>query len=174
MEKPHLFFVDAETDGLYGRFLSIAALVTDKEGRELDRFYGAMSVVPEELHSDWVKEHVLPILGKAERIFPNEEALQEAFWAFWLRHRETAECVAYVQYPVEARLFTACVMRQPESREFLGPFPLYDLSTLLSVHGLRFDADLQELSGLEMPSHNALNDVCLTAAVWKKLWNGNP
>lgn len=29
--KKKLFFVDAETDGLYGTFLSIAVIVTDKE-----------------------------------------------------------------------------------------------------------------------------------------------
>ena len=36
------FYVDAETDGLYGRFLSVAALVTDGNGSELDRFYTAL------------------------------------------------------------------------------------------------------------------------------------
>lgn len=174
MEKPHLFFVDAETDGLYGSFLSVAALVTDGEGRELEEFYGEVAVSPAQLRSSWAREHVLPGMGKTDRVYSDEEALQEAFWAFWLRHRERAECVAYVQYPVEARLFTACVMRQPEKREFLGPFPLYDLSTLLSMSGLHFDADLQQLSGMQLPSHHALNDVRLSAATWRRLWSKLP
>lgn len=37
--KKELFFVDAEMDGLYGTFLSIAVIVTDYEGNELERHY---------------------------------------------------------------------------------------------------------------------------------------
>lgn len=169
MKKPHLIFVDAETNGLYGSFLSVAALVTDEEGRELEHFYAERVLDPGERLTPWVIEHVLPQLGAAELTAPTEEALLEAFWAFWLRHRETAECVAYVQYPVEARLFSACVLRAPQEREFQGPFPLYDLSTLLAMHGLGVNADLQTLTGLDLPSHHALNDVKLAAAAWIKL-----
>jgi hypothetical protein len=32
------FFVDAETDGLYGSFLSVAVLITDNTGKELEHF----------------------------------------------------------------------------------------------------------------------------------------
>ena len=171
MKKSLLFFVDAETDGLYGSFLSVAVLVTDQDGHELEHFYAERVIRPDESLSPWVREHVLPFLGSAELTVQTEEALLEAFWAFWLRYRETAECVAYVQYPVEARLFTTCVLRAPREREFQGPFPLYDLSTLLAMNDLDVDCNLQALTGLELPSHHALNDVRVAAAAWKKLWD---
>ena len=54
------FFVDAESDGLYGAFLSIAAMVTDDAGAELDRFYASVNISCEQIHSEWVKENVYP------------------------------------------------------------------------------------------------------------------
>lgn len=169
MSHMNCFFVDAETDGLYGRFLSIAAMVTDAAGRELDRFYAAIPVAEQELQSPWVKEHVFPLLSKADTIMESEDALLEAFWAFWMKHRETAVCIAYVPYPVESRLFLRCVMADAARREFLAPFPLYDLATLLTAKGLDPNGSLQALSGLDLPSHDALSDVIMTAAVWFKL-----
>ena len=163
------FFVDAETDGLYGRFLSVAALATDEEGKEIDRFYGACHITAEQLSSAWTVENVLPHLQYAECFFEDEYSLLEAFWAFWIAHREGAACIAYVPYPVESRLFTACVMHDRAYREFLGPFPLYDLATLLVARGFDYDVDMPTLSGITCAPHDAMNDVRMMAAVWGKL-----
>ena len=62
------FFVDAETDGLYGGFLSIAVLVTDHYGEEADHFYAAVEAP--QVRSAWVREHVLPRLAYAEEFVP--------------------------------------------------------------------------------------------------------
>lgn len=163
------FFVDAETDGLYGRFLSVAAMVTDETGKELDRFYGAVSVTREELTSDWVKENVYPYLAQAEKVYANQQDLLEDFWQFWMTYRDKAPCVAYVPCPVEARLFCACVEADPTRREFLAPLPLYDLATLLRSRGMDFDQDLAALSGQTLQRHDALADVRMMAAIWVKL-----
>lgn len=164
----HLF-VDAETDGLYGPFLSVAALVTDGENRELCHFYGAVFPERAEIRSPWVREHVLPSLGQAELFFSGEADLTEAFWRFWLAHRETCLCIADVGVPVEARLFSLCVSRDPQTREFLGPYPLLDLSTLLLARGLDPLADRGRLSGLALTPHDPLHDVRMAAAVWHRL-----
>ncbi len=163
------FFVDAESDGLYGAFLSIAAIVMDKNGEELDRFYASLNVSPEQITSEWVKENVYPSLKNAEIFFAAEGEMLEAFWTFWMKHREDSICIAHVQYPVEARLFMRCVMENATERAFLGPFPLYDLSTLLMAKGFSFDADMQALSGLNLKAHDAMNDVRMMSAVWNKL-----
>ena len=163
------FFVDAETDGLYGRFLSVAAMVTDENGTEVDRFYGAIRVTREELTSQWVRENVFPSLSRAETVYENGEALLDAFWQFWMQYRDRAACVAYVPCPVEARLFQTCVLKNLPEREFLAPFPLYDLATLLRSKGIPFDRDLPTLSGLSLTSHDAMDDVRMIASAWKKL-----
>lgn len=162
----HRFFVDAESDGLYGSVLSVAALVTDEENRELCHFYGAVSPEQTEIRSPWVRMHVLPMLGMAEEIFPTEAALTEAFWQFWLDHRKTCQCIADVGVPVEARLFSLCVRRDPQVREFLGPYPLLDLSTLLLARGIDPLSDRATLSGLALTPHDPLNDVRMAAKIW--------
>ena len=162
------FFIDAETDGLYGKFISVAVLVTDECGRELESFYGAIDVLPEEISSDWVKENVLPHLENAKSVYKTEYDLLEAVWTFWMKYRETSFAVSDVMHPVESRLFTECVRHNLKEREFLSPFPLLDLSTLLISRDIHWDADRQELSGLELISHDAMNDVKLTAVIWHK------
>ena len=166
-ETMNRFFVDAETDGLYGDFLSVAVLVTDDCGEETDRFYAAVEAP--EVRSAWVRENVLPSLTNAEELVPNEQALLERFWRFWLKHREQAVCIADVACPVEARLFAKCVEAELPQREFLGPFPIYDLATLLAARGIDFDTDRRRLSGLDLRQHDAMDDVRMMAAIWNLL-----
>lgn len=169
--KDRFFFVDAESDGFYGKFLSVAALVTDKNGTELDSFYGAVKVNADDISSEWVRENVYPYLKNASVFYDSEGNMLEAFWLFWLKHRENADCVSYVPYPVESRLFNFCVTENTEKRQFLAPFPLYDLATVLESKGYHYDSDMQTLSGLELISHDAMNDVRMAAKVWIYLFN---
>ena len=161
------FFVDAETDGLYGKFLSVAALAIDENGTETE-FYASVSVTESEIETEWVKENVYPYLSQSYVKYKTEYELLEAFWSFWNEHKSGAECVSYVPYPVEARLFNTCVMHNVSERTFEGPFPLHDLSTLLVAKGYNTDVDMSELSGLHLESHDAMNDVRMLAAVWQK------
>ena len=39
LDKKTLFFIDAETDGLYGAFISVAIVVLDPECNEIERHY---------------------------------------------------------------------------------------------------------------------------------------
>ena len=107
---------------------------------------------------------MLPCLDNADERAATEDELLDCFWDFWMKHRESAVCIAFVQYPVEARLFSCCVMKLPDERAFLGSFPLYDLS-----RGLDPDADMAALSGMELIPHDAMNDVRMMARVWKNL-----
>ena len=165
------FFVDAESDGLYGAFLSVAVMVTDENGEELDRFYASVNISSDQIVSEWVRENVYPDLKNAEIYFDGEEEMLEAFWSFWMKYREDSMCISYVQYPVECRLFTRCVMMNEKERAFQGPFPLYDLSTLLASKGFPFDVDMAALSGMQLKAHDAMNDVRMMAAVWQRLFS---
>ena len=166
MIKKHIFFVDAETDGLYGPFLSVAAIVTDGSAIK-DRFYAALEVKIDQIESSWVRENVFAHLKNAELYFKSENEMLEAFWDFWIKHRSTAEAIAYVPFPVESRLFERCVRLDVHNREFFGPFPLYDLASVIVSRGFDSDIDMPTFSGLNLPPHDAMNDVLMEAAVWK-------
>mgnify|MGYP006873129923 CR=1 FL=1 len=102
-------------------------------------------------------------------VFSKEQAMLEAFWNFWLRWRDMAECISDVQSPVEARLFATCVQQDLKEREYLAPFPLFDLSTLLAARGLPWDSDRPALSGPLLAPHDAMADVRMLAQIWNRL-----
>ena len=71
--------VDAETDGLYGQFLSVAAVVSDYDGMEVARFYAALDISKEDIQNEWAREHVFAQLKNADVRYETETDLTEAF-----------------------------------------------------------------------------------------------
>ena len=172
--KDKLVFVDAETDGLYGMFLSVAMVVTDSKGKEiLDSLYIGLRNVEKLATEPWVRENVFGKMGNYESCDDETELLERA-WSFWMKYAETSYAVADVQYPVEARLFRKCVEKKPKERQWNAPFPLLDLSTVLFWEGydpLINRLELQkEIDKTEV--HNALIDAKVTASVWNYLQRG--
>lgn len=152
-QSRRIFSVDAETDGLYGEPFAVGAVVLDEEGNEVARFAGTAD--PGSVKDQWVRENVLPVLGPGVD-FPTRLELREAFWEFWVSHREGALCVADVGTPVEAFLFRLCVGDDP-ARAKDGPFPVHELATLLLAGGL-----------------NPLAERALLASRWGVEWAGRP
>ena len=169
MEK-NLVFVDAETDGLYGGFLTVAMIATDRDGQDLERTYLGIRKENMKITSSWVEENVLPRLGEYE-VCEDEKELLERTWEFWLRYADTSYAVCDVGYPVEARLFRKCVELNPEANTFLAPFPLLDISSLLLAKGYDPLMSRAEFLGEQADSrqHNALYDAEVSVRVWKKL-----
>lgn len=163
------FFIDAECDGLFGSFISVAVLVADKNGNELEHFYGVVENISGSIETEWVKKNVVPQLENAEIKFSTEYELLEAVWEMWLRYRHNAFAVADVLHPVESRLFAECVKHNPEERKMLSPFPFLDLSSLLFAKGIAWDEDRRSLSGLDIVTHDAMNDVRITAKIFFNL-----
>lgn len=168
--KERLLFVDAETDGLYGQFLSVAMLVTDLSGENiLEEAYWGVKNAKQLAQDSWTREHVIPIMGDYEPC-ENEEELLEKMWSFWMKYQETAYAIADVSYPVEARLFAKCVEKEMETRKYQAPFPLLDLSTLLYWEGLDPVGNRTHYIAAKVETvHNALYDVKMSAAIWRKL-----
>lgn len=165
--KEYLFFVDAETDGLYGSFLSVAVIVTDCECRELERHYWGVAPKNLQIQNQWVMENVLPIMGAYEEC-ENEAELLENVWQVWEKYCDHAYAVANVCFPVETRLFEACVRQNLEERMYKGPFPFLDLSNLLYAKGENPLAEYKELLGEDVcGQHNALVDVEMMLRIWK-------
>ncbi len=168
--KNKLVFMDVESDGLYGAFLTVALIATDWEGNELERAYYGIRRENMRVKEAWVLENVLPKLGDYEVCEDEQELLGKA-WEFWLRYEKEAYAICDVGVPVEARFLQACVALKPEENMWKAPFPLLDISSLLLAKG--YDP-LVERKGL-LPNfdaakeHCALYDVECTIQLWKRL-----
>ena len=166
-----LVFIDAETDGLYGMFLTVGMKVTDEKGHEMDRAYYGIKRENMHVSQAWVQENVIPILGEYEPC-EDEEELLEKTWEFWMKHREDAYAVADVPFPVEFRLFAKCVEKNPAERATLAPFPLLDLASVLWANGIEPLADRSGLleGDVQAKQHNAYADAEMCAEILQKIW----
>ena len=168
-ENNKYLFVDAETDGLYGKFISIAMVVADHVGNELEHIYIGLSNPENHIKEKWVRENVLPTLDEYEE-YEDEHSLLEAAWSFWRVHASDSYVFTDVMHPVESRLFTRCVEQDIENRVFQGPFPMLDLASMLYALGIN---PLEAREKLVQPldegkQHNALYDARMAMAIWKK------
>lgn len=172
--KNKLVFIDVETDGLYGGFLTVALIATDLEGNELERAYYGIRKDKMEIKEPWVMENVLPKLGEYEPCKDEGELLEKA-WNFWLRYQEEAYAVCDVGYPVETRFLQACVEKDVSGYAMKAPFPLLDLSSILYAKGYEPLINREEL--IKEPCrdmvHNALYDVETSIKIWKNLRTGD-
>lgn len=160
-------FIDAETDGLYGPFLSIAAIVCDSFGEEESVYYACRRCSAEDIKEEWVLENVFPYLN-SDKVYDTEQDLLSSFWEFYMKHKECI-CIGDVIYPVECRLFESCVRVNLSERSYQGPYPLLDLSSMLYARGL--DPLIERTSlvdGADYISHYALDDVRMSIAIWKQ------
>lgn len=165
------FIIDAETDGLYGDFLTVAVLVADKEGQVIEYFYGGIPSQISQASHPWVLEYVLPHLGEFEA-FEDEHALFERVWTLWTKYRDQVRCYADVSHPIESRFFSQMVITDLPQRMMEGPFPLIDIASLLLAVGHDPLVDRQTLiKSWTQPLHNAFNDVCLSNLVLDYLKN---
>lgn len=167
--KNKLVFVDAESDGLYGSFLTVALVAADRDGNIIERAYYGISQENMQISDDWVRANVRPVLGEYEAC-ENEDELLEKAWVFWLKYSQDAYAVADVASPVESRLFMQCVLKDEQTRRWQAPFPLLDLSSMLMAAGYDPLENRDELLGRTASTklHNALYDAETEAAVWKK------
>ncbi len=168
--KNKLVFMDVESDGLYGAFLTVAFIVTNWDGQELARAYYGIKRENMQVTVPWVKDNVIPKLGEYEAVTDEKELLKRA-WNFWLEYREEAYMVCEVGYPVEARFLRACVALDEATNMWLAPFPLIDLESILLAKGYE---PLTERSRIlsnykEEAVHNALYDVEAEVQLWKEL-----
>ena len=131
MQKNILLF-DVESTSLYGTGFAVGAIVVNRGGTELDRFE-LLSKEGAEKANDWVKQNVIPNLSDMPTCETDKE-LRDAFFNFYLKHKETAEVWSDVNFPVETNFLHAIVNDAPKEREWSMPYPLFDASTLVDVN----------------------------------------
>lgn len=159
-----VFSFDAETDGLYGKVWAIGAVVFESS-IEVARFEGQIS--PDELENEWVRESIVPYVNLP--MFENALLLREAFWNFWMTHKQGAVCIADFGSPVESGLFRKCVEDELQTRQWDGPYPLHEVATMLFAANV--DPDIDRLAFTEMQGmvkHNPVHDAVVSAATWIK------
>lgn len=159
-----LFSLDAESNGLYGAVWAIGAVVLDGQA-EVARFAG---MVDPGVHvtEPWVQQHVVLVVDLPP--YADKLALLDAFWRFWLAHRETALCLADFGVPVEAQLFRECVEQDP-TRAHEAPYPLHELGTALLLAGVDPDVDRRAFCGRpDLVPHNPVDDALAAGLCWQR------
>ena len=163
--------IDVESDGLYGQCLAIAAVVRDV-GKTEDTFLARVGGTYT-IKDKWVAKHIIPKIVCIPVTHDNSEAMEEAFWSFWLKWRGQATAIGYCSSTIEAALFNRCVMRNVEERNFQGPYLLHDVATLLHVTGhdsLLIEKFIHD-KGIKVDHdggpHHPMYDCLAAATVWE-------
>lgn len=192
-----IFSVDAEVDGLYGFSFAIAVTVREWlpevpgsiaqtmpgdfeknrrfSWRETARFEGR---IPDSLvDNEWVRKNVLPTIAEMAVTHNSSEELEEAFWDFWMKHKDGSTVIAHCGSPVESGMFRRCVERNLAGRQWNGPYPaIHDLATVLLALGEQADSADAYIKkyGLTVPfqgaTHHPSYDAIVAATVWEHAW----
>lgn len=165
--KTFLVF-DVESIGLHGEGFAVAgAVLTKSFGVDVtfvfscspDMAYGSDS------DREWVRSNV-PLLNYNCK---NTNEVRNQFWNIWneLKNKHddlvlAAECT----WPVEARFLNQCVDDNKEGRNWEGPYPLYDISSIMFSAGLDPLAEYERV-GDENPAHHPLSDVMQSCRLLK-------
>ncbi|WP_033338891.1 hypothetical protein [Catenuloplanes japonicus] len=155
-----LISIDAETNGLAGRAFAVAMTLSDPSG-ELDTFVRRCGI-GEAVTNAWVADNVLPVITDIPVNCPGGYPQMLAQIGMQIEKWGGREIplAAHVAWPVEARLLLDVYSHE---RVWEGPYPLYDVSSVLLAKGeppLSVD-DYLTRHGLPLPDgspHHPLYD----------------
>lgn len=165
-----IFSFDAETNGLWGKAFSIAALVYENSN-EIARFIGRCPIEGDV--DSWVAENVIPKMEDIPVSHDSYDELLKAFADFYKSNKADASIIVHMGVPVESSL-----LKDAHSRGYIGnwdgPYPLIDLAGSLlqagenptSVDGYVSKFGLQVTEG---NTHNPLYDSEVAAVVFTHL-----
>ena len=168
LNNKNIFSLDCETNGLYGDCFAVGVIILSPEGLIIDKFSGISQV--EEVTNDWVKENVLPELSGL-KIFSTRKQMRDAFWEFWIKHKDTCICISDIGVPVESGFFKQCVLDDLDNRQWDAPYPLHEVSTLLFAKGVDPDINRIEYSDINtetIKQHNPVDDAYVSGLCWIK------
>lgn len=167
-----IFSFDAETNGLWGKAFSIAAVVWDTESNSKTEWIGRCHI--SEAVNPWVSENVLPKMEGIEENYENYASMLKGFIDFYMSNKQDAVILVHMGLPVEARLFL-----DAHEMGILGdwdaPYPLVDCSAIPSI-GTSVDT-YNANHGIEVPSfvggtHNPLYDSYAAMYAYNHAING--
>ena len=152
------FSFDAETNGLWGRAFSIAAVFYNDVTGETSEFIARCPIL--EPVDQWVSENVLPEMENIPVTHGSYESMLKAFVDFYNANKQGACILVHMGLPVEARLFL-----DAHNMGILGdwdaPYPLVDIAAIPEINTSVDSYNAEH--GIEVPSfdggtHNPLYD----------------
>jgi hypothetical protein len=159
MKLPKLIMMfDVESVGLHGEGFAVGYVILDS-GEEIDK--GLYSCPLESAQGNdedrqWVSENVMPHLPEPNRRDP--KGVRAGFWADWMHWKEQGALLfTDCGWPVEGHFLNACVADDPELRRWNGPYPLFDLSSILLANRENPIGTFPRFED-ELPVHNPLSD----------------
>ena len=162
--------IDAETDGLWGNIFSIAGIVYNEKGEEIDKIL--LRLPNKVVKNEWVKENVLPELDKVTH--SEYEKMMVDFANFYMKYKDEATVLWHMGHIVESHLF-----RELHRLELIGdwdaPYTPIEVSETLRIAGEKVDSvdDYAEKYSLEISdygsTHNPLYDCEVAFKVWRHL-----
>ena len=148
---------DVESIGLHGEAFAVAWVVIDKKGNMIDE--GLLSCCPSKAKGSdknrkWIEENIPTLLITS----PTRQHMLNTFWHEWRKWADMgAVLVADCSWPVETNFLTDCIKLNSKEREWQGPYPLYDISSMLMAMGKNPIA-INERKAEELPAHHPLMD----------------
>lgn len=150
--KENVLVFDVESTSLHGTGFAVGAVVSNRGGTVVDKFE-LLSKEGEALANDWVKANVIPALSDMPTCDADRE-LRDAFFAFYIKHKETAEIWSDCNFPVETNFLSDIVNDKFEERQWAMPYPLKDISTIVDI-----EIDRAAECGIKnLRKHNPLDD----------------
>ena len=151
----NLFVFDCESTSLHGSTFAVGCIVSDKKGKEIDRFE-LMSLEGAQKANDWVKKNVIPNLQDLKTCKTDLE-LRNEFFKFYQKHAENCKIYSDVNFPVETNFLSAVASDDLVNREFSMPYPLFDIAMYVDVEIDRCEKYEKE-TGLKLRKHNPTDD----------------
>jgi hypothetical protein len=170
-----IFSFDVETIGLYGGVFALGACVINEDGVELESLFLKTNhryVSGTNLNFNFVALKILPSILTKDDNCMSELEIRTKFWNFYIQCKiKYPDMIVVVDcgYPCEAGFLRACVNDNISEREFLAPFPLHELGTLILSKG-EDPKEERERAQNETPAHNPLCDARQSARLWLQYW----
>lgn len=169
--KPNYYLViDVESIGLYGEAFAVAGVIMSCN-KIIEEFLFACN--PEVAkgtisNREWITKNVQ--LSYSDFNCSSTIQLRYLFWNKFIELKNKypeliicGECI----YPVEANFFAQCIKDDEQNREWEGPYPLHDISSMIFMTGVD---PLQKVERIEneLPEHNPLADARQSARLLMK------
>lgn len=153
----NIFIFDVESTFLHGDAFMVSALIYDIQKAEVTTTFNARYIPTKT--SDWVNDNIVKKVDTARFLLCKDfKEMRAEFFQFYIEFKDQCVIMVDTPYPVETNFLEAIYNDDPVSREWLMPYPLIDMGSILSIFGLsEIDrAEYSEIANLE--KHNPYYD----------------
>jgi hypothetical protein len=165
------FIFDVESIGIHGESFAVAGGVY-VDGREERSFFFSMDpdrLLGEETDRIWIKSNVPYVKPNCSLQFSMLNDFYFELDTCRSMYPDLVVCAECV-WPVEANFLSKVIAVNPVVRKWDGPYPLIDITSIMYAAGLD-PMETWEREPAELPAHNPLCDVRLSARILKECLN---